>query len=208
MKKLVWLFIVFAILSCDDGNEDVPELVFPGSIELCDSFVLYKTSGNEALIVEISQFTNDDFFKTTRPTLRIPLNETGSNTVNYRTFDEDVTSSYFCQNIPPSSPNIVSEWPGTGTLEITTVLESTDDNDNVDETNSDLDTDGDTIPNYKDIDDDGDGILTSDGDPTNDDTDGDGVPNYLEEDDDNDGILTRDEDIDGSGSPNNDDDNG
>ncbi len=72
----------------------------------------------------------------------------------------------------------------------------------------DDDTDGDNIPNYVDIDDDGDGVLTvdedlepdadllvdrdgdgnptndiGDGDPTNDDTDGDGVPNYLDTDD-------------------------
>ncbi|NNK83270.1 MAG: hypothetical protein HKO92_09105 [Flavobacteriaceae bacterium] len=80
--------------------------------------------------------------------------------------------------------------------------------------NDDLDllndnTDEDVFPNYEDIDDDGDGVLTrledlepdtdlnddadgdgdptndiGDGDPTNDDSDGDGVPNYLDEDDD------------------------
>ena len=44
------------------------------------------------------------------------------------------------------------------------------------------------MPNFLDLDDDGDGILTKyedldeDGDPTNDDSDGDGVPNYLDED--------------------------
>lgn len=52
----------------------------------------------------------------------------------------------------------------------------------------DDDTDGDTTPDYLDIDDDGDGILTyledtdGDGDPKNDDTDGDGIPNYLDSD--------------------------
>ena len=50
------------------------------------------------------------------------------------------------------------------------------------------DTDGDSIPNYFDSDDDGDGVLTinedidGDGDPTNDDTDNDGTPNYLDAD--------------------------
>jgi FKBP-type peptidyl-prolyl cis-trans isomerase FkpA len=52
----------------------------------------------------------------------------------------------------------------------------------------DDDTDGDSLPDYIDSDDDGDGVLTrnedinEDGDPTNDDTDGDGIPNYLDED--------------------------
>lgn len=50
------------------------------------------------------------------------------------------------------------------------------------------DTDGDGIPDYADVDDDDDQILTKsedtdgDGDPRNDDTDGDGIPNYLDSD--------------------------
>lgn len=50
------------------------------------------------------------------------------------------------------------------------------------------DTDNDDVPNFLDLDDDGDGVLTkyedldNDGDPRNDDTDGDGVPNYLDKD--------------------------
>ena len=77
------------------------------------------------------------------------------------------------------------------------------------------DTDGDTIPNYLDDDDDGDGILTQneekdiDGNPI--DTDGDGNVNYLDPDDDGDSILTSFEsgDTDTDGIPNyldNDDD--
>ncbi len=64
------------------------------------------------------------------------------------------------------------------------------------------------------LDDDGDGVLTTDedingdGDPTNDDTDGDGIPNYLDTDDDGDGIETIDEDANGDGDPTNDDTDG
>ena len=49
-------------------------------------------------------------------------------------------------------------------------------------------TDGDDLPDFFDVDDDGDGALTrfedvdNDGDPTNDDTDNDGIPNYLDAD--------------------------
>ncbi|WKK65806.1 gliding motility-associated C-terminal domain-containing protein [Lutimonas zeaxanthinifaciens] len=70
------------------------------------------------------------------------------------------------------------------------------------------DADGDASPDFRDEDDDNDGIATidedrnGDNDPTNDDTDGDMIRNYLDMDDDNDGILTvvegtRDEDGDG-----------
>ncbi|MGB7393868.1 MAG: gliding motility-associated C-terminal domain-containing protein [Pricia sp.] len=92
-------------------------------------------------------------------------------------------------------------------------------NDEIDDPANDLpDTDNTDDVNYRDVDDDGDGILTvdedvnGDGDPTNDDTDGDGTPNYLDPtdggpdtdgdgvpdsadlDDDNDGILDAVED--------------
>ena len=88
-------------------------------------------------------------------------------------------------------------------------------NDEIENPASDLpDTDGTEDVNYRDIDDDGDTILTSeedydndtgDGDPTNDDSDGDGIPDYLDPDDDNDGIPTSDEDPDPNGDGNPDD---
>ncbi len=70
-------------------------------------------------------------------------------------------------------------------------------NDEFNNPSSDLpDTDGTEDVDYRDIDDDGDGILTFDedmngnGDPFDDDFDNDTQPNYLDIDDDNDGILT------------------
>ena len=70
-------------------------------------------------------------------------------------------------------------------------------------------TDGDTLINALDDDDDGDGVLTTDedldgnGDPTDDNTDGDLLPDYLDTDDDDDLVLTENEpgDADGSGTP-------
>ncbi len=70
------------------------------------------------------------------------------------------------------------------------------------------DTDGTEDVNYRDLDDDGDGIhtrfedLNGDGDFANDDTDGDGIPNYLDNDDDGDGLLTADENPDPNGDGN------
>ena len=100
-------------------------------------------------------------------------------------------------------------------------------NDEIDNPSTDLpDTDGTEDVNYRDLDDDGDGIDTpdedanNDGDPTNDDTDNDGTPDYLDPDqvidtdgdgvpdsvdldDDNDGILdsTEDPNIDADDNP-------
>jgi len=81
-------------------------------------------------------------------------------------------------------------------------------NDEIDDPANDLpDTDGTEDVNYRDFDDDGDGINTpdedanTDGDPTNDDTDGDGTPDYLDPnggDTDGDGVTDEDEETDGT----------
>jgi hypothetical protein len=133
-----------------------------------------------------------------------------SNTFNYRSY-VDLPSNLFCNDIPPSDIKITNDLESTvGSATITTTLTEDDDdgiaaalediNGNGDLT--DDDTDGDGIPNYLDIDDDGDNINTLDEkpDPNNDDliddaqdTDGDGIPDYLDDDDDGDGTLTRDE---------------
>ena len=72
------------------------------------------------------------------------------------------------------------------------VLDSVEDLDS-DGNLTEHDTDNDTIPNYLDTDDDGDGYLTSvEGDQTVD-TDGDGTPDYLDDDSDGDGVRDEDE---------------
>ena len=65
------------------------------------------------------------------------------------------------------------------------------------------DTDGDALPDFRDADDDGDGVPTDAERPPRQDTDGDGDPDYLDDDDDGDGRPTRDEDAnaDGDGNP-------
>lgn len=98
-----------------------------------------------------------------------------------------------------------------------------DDNDQVLDTDEDInsngnfdddDTDSDGAPDYHDEDDDGDSVNTAaedvnvNGDPMDDDTDGDSLANYLDEDDDNDLIATRDEDVNGDGNVTNDDTDG
>lgn len=82
-------------------------------------------------------------------------------------------------------------------VELGAVVKADADNDNVHNSDEDIDgdglvvnddTDGDGIPDYVDVDDDNDGIQTKnedpneDGDPRNDDSDGDGIPDYLDSD--------------------------
>jgi len=89
-----------------------------------------------------------------------------------------------------------------------------DPNGDIVNTDPDIDlnnTDGEGEPDYRDMDDDGDGLDTAeenydgDDDPTDEDTDGDGIPDYLDPDDDGDGLDTVDENPDPNGDGNPDD---
>ncbi|WP_424493417.1 hypothetical protein [Salinimicrobium sp. GXAS 041] len=157
---------------------------------------------------------------------RIPLNS--ENEVVYRTFNGDVGDNYFCNEIPPTSPGVLDEYRSTSGGEIViysslnNLLDLDRDGVPTEMENAVIadyyvtiddveypDTDNDGIPNYLDIDDDGDNVSTSEEiaveaeNTASDlpDTDGDGIPNYLDNDDDGDGTLTIFEDWDEDGDP-------
>ena len=229
MKRLLALVTAVIISSCDDGDLTLEQLNFDGSaVETpCGELLLFKIgeSRKESLMIEL-QGESTSIFNTLPASGNTRQYTINNSTVKalYRIFDGDVDRNYFCNAIPPTQPLVIEEWYATGgTVEIVTALEE-DDNDNLPASlegivlNEDgsinreasQDTDGDGLPDYLDIDDDGDNVLTSQEiEITNSeivfiDTDGDGTPNYLDTDDDNDGVTTINEDLNGDNNPAND----
>ncbi|SFU33706.1 hypothetical protein SAMN05216480_101837 [Pustulibacterium marinum] len=222
MKKIYSLIILAFLAACDDGDIAVAEIDFSDSdVELCGEYLYYMLGDNntESLTLYISSNNNIPYLD---GSVDYTINNS-TNTLIYRVYDGDATD-YFCNDIQPASPNVISEWTVLdGDVNITTTLEY-DDEDGIDfedeepgsmDSNGEypdaLDTDGDGIPNYMDEDDDGDNVPTideidfdDDDNPILTDTDGDGIPDYLDNDDDNDGILTINESIDGDLNPAND----
>ncbi|MDG1805481.1 hypothetical protein [Flavicella sp.] len=218
MKKYGFLAVLSLLLACDDGDFNVPSFDFDGlTINSCGNTILNKitSSGTESLILQLNIDNTDDvFFKTPLDSVLVRIEPGTNNTMFYKIFNDAITSSYFCVEIPPSTPIVTEEWFGEGDLYITNTI-TLDDNDGVPleveqvidpNTGTWLDTDGDGYPDFIDIDDDGDNKLTinediqianlpptSTGDPQTVDTDGDGIPNYLDTDDDNDGIPSIEE---------------
>ncbi len=198
-------------LGCNDGDVIVTTFNFDSTdLQFCtgnNTYLFFKLNEGETESLSLLFQGDSDIFITS-DTTSITLDGT-SNYVNYRIFNSEITSSYFCNEVPPTSPQVTSEYLGnSGTGELITIA-SYDDLDGIDAGDEGLlDTDEDGILNYFDFDDDGDNVPTlleldtenADGDNnplTNPkDTDGDLIPDYLDEDDDGDGVLTRYEDAD------------
>lgn len=228
MKK--FLFVVIAItcfISCDDGDIIVTSFDFEEqTLERCSDFdaqfVFFKINPDNNESIALSFTTSNDIFgagdgETASRTLEIELS--GNDNITYRRFNDTATSDYFCNPIPPATPIVVEEFLSTSG-DIRVITEGVyADNDGISSEIEDpsglLDTDGDSLPNIIDFDDDGDNVptgqegvvLNSDGTINTEltrDTDGDGIFDYLDNDDDNDGVLTIDEDANMDLDPSND----
>lgn len=217
MRSFFYIMLVVLLLaSCDDGDIVVNNFDFEdATLEWCDDFEFVffkiKEDSNESIALEFS--TTEDIL-TESGQVEIVLS--GDDQVVYRRFNNEVTSDYFCDPIPPTSPTVSEELVST-TGEITITTEGTqEDNDGIASDIEDptglIDTDGDGLVDIIDDDDDGDNVPTIlegvifDADGAIDtelsfDTDGDGILNYLDPDDDGDGILTRNEDANGNLNP-------
>ncbi len=217
MKKRILHFIIpFLFLACDDGDIIVTSFDFNNAVLVqCGGpggYVFFKINNESAESISLLLGTTDELFLNSGTQL-FELNAS-SNKVNYRKYNDAVTSDYFCSEIPPIEPQVTNEYiaeSGEAKL-VTTVI--FDDQDELDEDpTSELDSDNDSLLNYYDDDDDGDNVPTiielgtdyiNGTSETPKDTDGDEIFDYLDEDDDNDGVLTRYEDLNEDLDPTND----
>ena len=213
MRKFLHLLLPLLIFSaCDDGDVITVELNFGETFQACESLsnlVLYKTKNDpsESLSLLITSFSKAELIAVGADGTSTT---TKSATIYYRTYsDATLPNNLFCTNIPPNV-NIIQDESDTCSVIFSAVLVEDDQDDvaavledrNGDGNLENDDTDMDGLPDYIDMDDDGDNVLTKNEnpDPNGDgllddaqDTDGDGIPDYLDSDDDSDGVLTRDE---------------
>lgn len=111
MKKILTLIACILLFSCDDGDFDIPAFEFEETVYNCslkdNSYTLFRLSDSEALIIILtsSQIKN----KVSTSPIILPIS---SSNVVYRTFNDAVSESYFCEDIPPLTPTVLSNWTG------------------------------------------------------------------------------------------------
>ncbi len=107
-----FLILLFA---CNDGDVIISQIDFENNtLELCgDSgeYVFYKINpiNQETLALKLK---TTDAILNTEATRTYALNQTTHN-VTYRVFNQAITSSYFCNTIPPSSPLFIKNYEST-----------------------------------------------------------------------------------------------
>ncbi|MFK5957717.1 MAG: hypothetical protein QM495_02490 [Lutibacter sp.] len=117
MKKIITLFIAITLLSCNDGNFDVPAFEFTDTVNSCGEYVLYIANSNSTEVLALNLTTTQINSTAGEKSYAIT-----PSMVNYRIFEEGIGSNYFCEDIPPSSPKVVKELIAeSGNINITTV---------------------------------------------------------------------------------------
>lgn len=115
MKKLLLFLSLITTIACDDGDLQIETLDFDSvNVDFCEDPVaternlLFKINGDEALILNLqSGVLNNGEIGT--ETIVTTSNVSSESQITYRIFSDNVTNSYFCDNIPPASPTVIEE---------------------------------------------------------------------------------------------------
>lgn len=115
MRKFFFLSLVAGLLfSCSDGNLEIDVIDFDSvSPQYCSAPVattkniLFKINDTEALILELQSGVLNK--GVVGETVTTESNVPGQSKLTYRIFSDNVTTSYFCDDIPPVTPTVKKE---------------------------------------------------------------------------------------------------
>lgn len=130
MRILFAFVLLLLIISCNDGDLQIETIDFDSaSLEFCDtetttgSTVFFKLNTSEALILELQSGILKNEVSDGTITSTVPT----QSQITYRTFSDNISKSYFCDEIPPTTPTVDEEILAEGgEVFITTVQNATD----------------------------------------------------------------------------------
>lgn len=112
MKKLIIVFVLIFVWSCDDGDIDIAGFEFEEEVNVCGEYTLYRLSNNGAKEALIVTLTDAQIRDSEEPVAPVNVSLTGAYTVTDRVFDKEVDKNYFCQAVPPTEPKVKKDWRG------------------------------------------------------------------------------------------------
>ena len=135
MKKIIAFIFCAFLFSCDDGDITLQSFNFEGqSVQKCaDNNLIFKIKNDELLLIDIPESNFVNVVTPDGAPREVIINS--SNTVIYRKYSGNLTSSTICNSLPPATPVVNKEWNATGG----TILIETDER---------FDTDGTTLIGY------------------------------------------------------------
>ena len=111
MKNSLFFFLVLLIVSCSDGDLQIEAIDFDDiAVQNCetlsvDTQLLFKIDDNQALILQLE----DGLLQNEISTDTIISNIDNDSELTYRLFNNTVSSSYFCDDIPPATPSVIED---------------------------------------------------------------------------------------------------
>ena len=111
-RLFVILFLSILFQGCDDGDVIITTFNFENAdLKTCGdvgNYVFYKENTQVFESLSLRLGTTDSIYKT-EGTKTYELSGTTS-FVNYRSYDGPLGNNYFCSSIPPTSPNVESNY--------------------------------------------------------------------------------------------------
>lgn len=116
MKKLFYItFLCIGLFSCDDGEIIVTNFDFDDiNLQYCGDvgdYVFFKIKSQTFESLALQLRTNDSILHVP-DTINYILGE-GTHSLTYRIFDDQISAGYFCNAIPPTTPEVVTEYVST-----------------------------------------------------------------------------------------------
>ncbi len=130
MRRLFSLALFGLLISCNDGDLQIETIDFDSaSLQFCESEVttassiFFKLNTTEALILDLQ----NGVLKNEASGGQIISTVPGQSKITYRTFSDNVSKNYFCDEIPPPTPTVLEEIEAEGgEVFITTVQSESD----------------------------------------------------------------------------------
>ncbi len=130
MRRILGLVGFLTLFACNDGDLQIETIDFDSaSVQFCesaadiDTSILFKINTSEALILELQSGVLQNEASDGAISSSVPT----QSQISYRIFSENVTTAYFCDDIPPTIPTVVEEISANGgEVFITTVQSATD----------------------------------------------------------------------------------